>query len=124
MTVSGCGCQPGQAAPALKCSASLQHRMQCQPCFHFWKDPELMTENYGAMLLTLGSMVALADYKGVMEKVTHFNMPMLYGPPMTGKTLAATCAAFIMGCTKQQIYSRYGNGRDMLDIKNNVNDLH
>ena len=69
----------------------------------------LMEDNFGALMLSLGAMTSLLNYQEVKEKVGHFNTPLCYGPPMAGKTLAATCVALILGMSKSQISSRYAH---------------
>ena len=67
----------------------------------------VMEDNFGALMLCLGAMVSMLNYQGVKETVGHFNTPLCYGPPMAGKTLAATCVALVLGMNKNQISSRY-----------------
>ena len=78
-----------------------------------------MGNNLAAMLMNLAGTIAAGSYQHVMELTSHFNVPLLYVASMCGKTLAATCAAYIMGCDRRQIYSRYGNVLK-LQVNNNM----
>ncbi|XP_062595941.1 uncharacterized protein LOC134257326 [Saccostrea cucullata] len=43
-------------------------------------------------------MYRLNLYTKWMEKLRHFNLPVLYGPPTAGKTWIAQCAAWLSDC--------------------------
>ncbi|CAG2217132.1 unnamed protein product [Mytilus edulis] len=70
---------------------------------------------------TLGAVAAIADeeyqwlipdfyglhqYQWLSANTRHFNIPILYGEPMVGKTLIAMCAAWLTGCKETHIASR------------------
>ncbi|XP_060586194.1 uncharacterized protein LOC132741940 [Ruditapes philippinarum] len=48
----------------------------------------------------------MLNFGGIHKEIGHFNLPVLYGPPMSGKTLTASCVALITGILKNQISSR------------------
>ncbi|XP_060590005.1 uncharacterized protein LOC132745186, partial [Ruditapes philippinarum] len=66
---------------------------------------QVLGENYGPLLLSLGAMVSMLNFGGIHKEIGHFNLPVLYGPPMSGKTLTASCVALITGMSKNQISS-------------------
>ena len=68
---------------------------------------EVMDVNFGALMMSFGAMTSMMNYKGIHEQIGHFNLPVCYGPPMSGKTLAATCVGLALGMRKNQISSRY-----------------
>ena len=67
---------------------------------------EKYVNNAPQVVLTLASMVACGNYQHILETTEHFNIPLLTGPCMSGKTLAAICCAYIFGNSRQQIASR------------------
>ena len=67
---------------------------------------EVMDVNFGALMMSFGAMTSMMNYKGIHEQIGHFNLPVCYGPPMSGKTLAATCVGLALGMRKNQISSR------------------
>lgn len=64
-------------------------------------------ENFAASMLALGAMTSLTNLKGILEAAGSFSLPILYGVPMSGKMLAATCTHLVLGGSDKQIYSRY-----------------
>ena len=68
-----------------------------------------MADNFGALLLAvlgLGSVLLLTRYTDTLEELGHVNIPLMCGPPMAGKTLAATCISFLMDRERSQLTSR------------------
>ncbi|XP_053405105.1 uncharacterized protein LOC123565383 [Mercenaria mercenaria] len=49
--------------------------------------------------------MAMCLYRKLLGEVGHFNLPLLYGEPMCGKTLTAQCMANVTG--SDSVYSRY-----------------
>lgn len=63
-------------------------------------------EAFGPAMTAWFSMHSLNLYQHIMNMLRHFNLPLIYGEPMAGKTLIATCAAWLNGCPKTAIASR------------------
>ena len=61
---------------------------------------DVMEENFLAFMFTFGAMTTAMNYQRLQEHVGHFNLPECYGPPMTVKTLAATCVSLALGMWK------------------------
>lgn len=63
-------------------------------------------DSFGPAMIAWASMYSLNQYQHNMDMLRHFNLPLIYGEPMAGKTLIATCAAWLNGCPKTAIASR------------------
>ena len=96
---------PGTPGPLFyRCPAT---PYSIQPLTVFLEAAEATLEdNFPALVLGLGAMISMWNYKGIHEEIGHFNLPVMYGPPMSGKTLAASCVGLITGMSKNQISSR------------------
>lgn len=70
-----------------------------------FQESEIMANNTPQTVLTLAAMIGCSSFRAIIETTAHFNPPMLTGPAMSGKTLAATCSAFEMDCNRNQILS-------------------
>lgn len=68
---------------------------------------QILGDNVGAALLAWSAMYGANRYQWVVEQSRNYNLPVLYGEPMAGKTLIASCAAWLNGCTETQVASRY-----------------
>lgn len=82
--------------------------LQDEPLIEFIMLAEdIMQANFAPTLLGLASMMLMTRYQHFLDILGHFNTPWLYGECMTGKTLAATCIAYITGCPRDQIVCRF-----------------
>ena len=73
----------------------------------FFQAHQILDANFAPTVLAMGAMVAMSNYAGILQAVGSVSIPILFGEPMSGKTLAATCASFILGSNRTQIYSRW-----------------
>ncbi|KAJ8320803.1 hypothetical protein KUTeg_002390, partial [Tegillarca granosa] len=67
---------------------------------------EILKEVIGPAILAWSAMYGLNFYNWLIDTTRNFNLPILYGQPMAGKTLIASCAAWLNGCTDIHIASR------------------
>ena len=72
----------------------------------FFQAHQILEANFAPMMLALGAMVSMTNYAGLLEAVRMISLPILSGDPESCKTLAATCASFVLGGNRTQIYSR------------------
>ncbi|VDI56066.1 Hypothetical predicted protein [Mytilus galloprovincialis] len=68
---------------------------------------DILGSNIGPALLAWDSFYGLHQYQWLSANTRHFNIPILYGEPMVGKTLIAMCAAWLTGCKETHIAFRY-----------------
>lgn len=66
----------------------------------------ILGDNISPALLSWSDMYGSNNYQWIVEQHRNYNLPILYGEPMAGKTLIASCAAWLNGCTETHIASR------------------
>lgn len=78
------------------------------------KDPliELMTKlkdvmrhNFVPSLLVLGASAMALHYNTIIQTYMHCPIPVVYGPPATGKTTALRCGLSLLGAYPQRFWS-------------------
>ena len=97
---------PGVAPHDSACKISLPLNTQSLPLL-MNKLEDIMQHNYVSSLLVLGACAMSLHYNTIIDNYMYCPIPLICGPPGTGKTTALRCGLSMLGAHPQRFWS-YG----------------
>lgn len=67
---------------------------------------KILAHNYASCLLAVGAGISALHFRQLVDKRGFCHIPLLYGPPQTGKTTSLEIALAAFGCNKATFFSR------------------
>ena len=67
---------------------------------------KILAHNFESCLLSVGAGISALHFRQLVDKRGFCHIPLLYGPPQTGKTTSLEIALSAFGCNKATFFSR------------------